>query len=199
MLHTGFGCRQPDRTMPAAAFQICTVRSVADLAAAIGLFRANAASLDIDLGYQNFEAEMAAMPGKYAPPQGELLIARSSDGDALACVGVRPLVAPDVCEMKRLFVVPDGRGLGLGKAMVLASIAAAEDIGYREIRLDTLPTMGAAQALYRALQSNRSRLITPRQSPTPSSCAVRWRCPRGASLAMLAAAAARARPGGDVG
>jgi ribosomal protein S18 acetylase RimI-like enzyme len=54
--------------------------------------------------------------------------------------------------MKRLFVVPDGRGLGLGKAMVLASIVAAEDIGYREIRLDTLPTMGAAQALYRALQ-----------------------------------------------
>lgn len=119
-----------------------------DLAAVIALFRAYAASLDVDLAYQGFEAEMAAMPGKYAPPAGRLLLARSAAGVPLGCVGLRALGAGS-CEMKRLYVAPEGRGSGLGARLVQAVIREAEVIGYREMRLDSLPSMGPAIALYR--------------------------------------------------
>ena len=121
-----------------------------DLPALTSLFRAYAASLPIDLGYQGFDGELAALPGKYAPPAGALLIARDAAGAALGCVAMRPLEA-DICEMKRLYVAPAGRGQGLGRALTLALIEAARTSGYREMRLDTLPTMTDAQKLYRAL------------------------------------------------
>jgi hypothetical protein len=85
-------------------FSIAPVRTPDDLAAAIELFRAYASSLDIDLSYQGFEAEMQAMPGKYAPPAGELLLARRSDGTPVGCVGLRPIEPRGCCEMKRGFV-----------------------------------------------------------------------------------------------
>lgn len=132
-----------------AEFRITPVRRDEDLAATVGLFRAYAASLDIDLAYQGFEAEMAAMPGKYVPPTGELLLARKMDGSAIGCVGLRPLDSNGCCEMKRLFVTPEARGLKLGAQLVETVIATAIRIGYREMRLDTLPTMTAAVALYR--------------------------------------------------
>ena len=113
------------------------------------LFRAYAASLDVDLSYQNFEAEMAAMPGKYAPPAGTLLLARLLDGTAAGCVGLRPMAAKGCCEMKRLYVAPEGRGLGIGRQLVEAVMGHAQRIGYREMRLDTLPSMTGAIALYR--------------------------------------------------
>jgi ribosomal protein S18 acetylase RimI-like enzyme len=137
--------------MAKAAFQIAPVRTLADLDATIGLFRAYAASLDVDLSYQDFEGEMAAMPGKYAPPGGELLLARDADGKAIGSVGLRPLDVPGCCEMKRLYVSPEGRGCGLGQALVTALFAEAERAGYREMRLDTLASMIGAQALYRKL------------------------------------------------
>jgi ribosomal protein S18 acetylase RimI-like enzyme len=121
----------------------------ADLAAVVALFRAYAASLDVDLAYQGFEAEMAAMPGKYAPPAGRLLLARSAEGGPLGCVGLRALASPGCCEMKRLYVAPEGRGTGIGIRLVEALIREAEAIGYREMRLDSLPSMGPAIALYR--------------------------------------------------
>ncbi|MGI8526620.1 MAG: GNAT family N-acetyltransferase [Pseudolabrys sp.] len=130
------------------ASRIEPVRNSADLAAAIRLFRAYASSLEIDLGYQDFEGEMAAMPGKYAPPAGELLIARD-DGEPVGCVGLRPIEPPDCFEMKRLYVAPEKRGTGLGRRLIDAIINEAERIGYREMRLDTLPTMSEAIALYR--------------------------------------------------
>ncbi len=129
--------------------RIAPVRSPDDLAAAITLFRDYADSLPIDLGYQDFEGEMAAMPGKYAPPKGKLLLARSHDGGAIGCVGLRPIEPQGCCEMKRLYVAPDGRGLRLGERLVTEVIAAAERIGFREMRLDTLPTMNVAISLYR--------------------------------------------------
>jgi ribosomal protein S18 acetylase RimI-like enzyme len=123
----------------------------ADLPALSQLFRAYAASLPIDLGYQGFDGELAALPGKYAPPSGALLIARDASGEALGCVAMRPLETPGICEMKRLYVAPEGRGRGLGKALALAIIDAARAAGHSDMLLDTLPTMHDAQALYRAL------------------------------------------------
>jgi ribosomal protein S18 acetylase RimI-like enzyme len=130
-------------------FRIEAVRNTRDLGAAIALFRAYANSLDIDLGYQDFEGEMASMPGKYAPPGGELLLARNRDGEAIGCVGLRPITPNGCCEMKRLYVTPQGRGSGLGEKLVADIVRIAEERGYREMRLDTLPTMASAIALYR--------------------------------------------------
>ena len=138
--------------MPEAVFpSITAVRTPQDLSATVGLFEDYVASLGIDLAYQDFAAELAAMPGRYAPPGGELLLARAPDGAAVGCVALRALAIPGACEMKRLYVSPAGRGSGLGRQLARAIIEAAERIGYREMRLDTLPSMAGAQALYRTL------------------------------------------------
>lgn len=120
----------------------------AGLADAARLFRAYAESLPIDLGYQGFEAELAALPGKYAPPAGALLIARAPAGEAIGCVALRPIEGDGICEMKRLYVRPEARGSGLGGALIAAILHAAYAAGYKEMRLDTLPTMHAALAMY---------------------------------------------------
>jgi ribosomal protein S18 acetylase RimI-like enzyme len=125
--------------------------TASDLPAITQLFRAYAASLPIDLGYQGFDGELASLPGKYAPPAGALLIARDANGAALGCVAMRPLDERGVCEMKRLYVAPAGRGQGLGKHLARAIIEAARAAGHHEMRLDTLASMHEAQALYRAL------------------------------------------------
>lgn len=135
--------------MPAPAFTIQPVRTPDDLMAAATLFRLYAEALEIDLAYQGFEDELAGLPGKYAPPAGEILLARASSGQPLGCVAVRPLTE-QVCEMKRLYVAPQARGMGLGKALVEAIIDLARKAGYREMRLDTLDTMAAAIGLYRS-------------------------------------------------
>jgi len=132
-------------------FRITPVRTAAALDATATLFRAYAASLEIALAYQDFEGEMAAMPGKYAPPAGELLLARDADAKAIGCVGLRPLDICGCCEMKRLYVCPEERSSGVGQGLIDALVEVAQRIGYREIRLDTLSSMTAAQALYRKL------------------------------------------------
>jgi ribosomal protein S18 acetylase RimI-like enzyme len=135
--------------MPGARFQILPAKSAADLTAAATLFRAYAASLPINLAYQGFEAELAALPGKYSPPSGALLLARGKNGAPLGCVALRAIEPEGCCEMKRLYVLPEGRRLGLGRALVAAVVSEAARIGYREIRLDTLSSMTEALALYR--------------------------------------------------
>jgi ribosomal protein S18 acetylase RimI-like enzyme len=137
--------------MSKAPFQIVPVRTSADLDATIALLRAYAASLDVDLAYQDFEAEVAAMPGVYAPPSGELLLARNAYGNAVGCVGLRPMDTPGLCEMKRLYVSPEARRGSVGTSLVDTLITVAQQFGYREMRLDTLPSMSQAQALYRKL------------------------------------------------
>jgi ribosomal protein S18 acetylase RimI-like enzyme len=131
------------------SFRIAPVRTATDLASTVKLFSAYAASLDVDLSYQDFEAGMEATPGKYAPLAGELLLARHSNGTPVGWVGLRPIEHHGCCEMKRLYVSPEGRGFGLGERLVDAIVKEAERIGYLEIRLDTLPSMAEAIALYR--------------------------------------------------
>ena len=115
------------------------------------LFREYADQIGVDLSYQHFDAELAALPGVYAPPLGALLLAIGADGVPAGCVAVRKTPAPDCCEMKRLHVRPAMRGTGLGRALAMAAIEAATRIGYARMRLDTLPPMMTAQALYRSL------------------------------------------------
>jgi len=105
------------------------------------LFREYAAGLGVDLSFQGFDEEVAALPAGY-----DVLLVAGSDG----CVGVRPY-SDGVCEMKRLYVRPSARGTGLGKELAEAAIAHARDLGYRAMRLDTMPMMESAQALYESL------------------------------------------------
>ena len=121
-----------------------------DLAQIRRLFRSYADWLGVDLCFQGFERELAELPGCYAPPSGRLLIARVG-GDVVGCVGLRPL-EPGICEMKRLWVEPGFGGRGIGRALAESIVAAAREIGYERMRLDTLPErMPAAQHLYRSL------------------------------------------------
>ena len=139
-----------------SAFTIFPVTSPEDLTATIKLFEAYAESLGIDLTFQDFATEMASMPGKYASPTGTLLLARNNgSGEAIGCVGLRPLVDPlgrhGICEMKRLYVDPEGRGTGAGKALAERVVAEAKSLGYEALRLDTLPHMESARGLYRRM------------------------------------------------
>lgn len=119
----------------------------ADFAQVASLFGQYAASLPVDLNAQGFAEEIAHLPGPYAPPDGALLLA-CKDGDVLGCIALKRL-APGVAEIKRLYVVPQGRGLGVGRTLVAAILKEAAILGYREIKLDTLPHMTQAIALYR--------------------------------------------------
>jgi ribosomal protein S18 acetylase RimI-like enzyme len=133
-----------------SAFVIEDARTPEDVASVERLVREYAASLPVDLGYQDFDDELLGFPGKYAGPGGALLLARTATGAAIGCVALRPLDG-STCEMKRLYVAPEGRGLGAGLGLVRALIARAAALGYDAMVLDTLPSMKRAVGLYEAL------------------------------------------------
>jgi ribosomal protein S18 acetylase RimI-like enzyme len=113
------------------------------------LFEEYASSLGVSLDFQNFASELATLPGDYAPPEGRLLIA-FCQGQAAGCIGLRKL-ADRTCEMKRLYVRPEFRGAKIGRALAEALTAQAREIGYTRMRLDTLPSMERARAMYASL------------------------------------------------
>lgn len=134
------------------AVQLAPARFPDDLDVVGDLFREYAQSLGIDLSFQSFDAELAGLPGVYAPPAGRLLLARDDAGAALGCVALRKVPElPDTCEMKRLYLRPVARGTGLGRRLAQAICAEARAAGYQHIVLDTLPSMQAAVSMYRAL------------------------------------------------
>lgn len=132
-----------------AGFDIAEARNGADVAMVADLFDAYAASLPIDLSYQGFAAERASLPGQYAPPGGALLLARDARKAGIGCIALRASGAGRG-EIKRLYVAPAARGMGLGKALLAAVTRAAAGLGHRALCLDTLPFMAEAQALYLA-------------------------------------------------
>ena len=131
--------------------KVVPARSAQDLECTAQLFAAYAESLGLDLSFQDFDAELKSLPGKYAPPTGEVLLARDSTGTAVGCVAVRPLSPPDCCEMKRLYILPTRRGLGVGKKLLHEILDIAASLEYSEIKLDTLPSMSQAISLYESV------------------------------------------------
>lgn len=124
--------------------------SSSQIAEARELFGEYAHSLGFSLCFQNFDHELASLPGHYAPPEGRLLLAEY-DAELAGCVALHKL-GSGVCEMKRLYLRPQFRGQGLGRALAERIIAEARQIGYQSMRLDTVePVMKSAVAMYRTL------------------------------------------------
>jgi GNAT superfamily N-acetyltransferase len=149
-----------------AGLTIFQAESAAQLAQVRELFREYALSLNFSLCFQNFDRELAELPGEYSPPYGRLLLAEFR-GDTAGCVALHKW-NQEVCEMKRLYLRPRFRGKGLGRILAEAAIAEASKIGYRRMRLDSVePVMADAVAMYRKLGF---RPIAPyRANPMPGT------------------------------
>lgn len=113
------------------------------------LFLEYAAALGVDLSFQNFDEEIAGLPGAYVPPLGRLLIAFDMS-HPIGCVALRQ-IDQETAELKRLYVRPEGRGRGAGRQLASSAVEFARRAGYGRIRLDTLPSMNEAAALYTSM------------------------------------------------
>ena len=119
----------------------------ADLAVVRELFMSYARSLGFKTCFQGFDKEIESLPGEYAPPSGRLLLAES-DGQILGVIALRSLDHDGACEIKRLYVEPSARGMALGRRLTEAILGEAREIGCRSVRLETLPSMVAANVIY---------------------------------------------------
>ena len=134
---------------PAASLRIEEAVTGEILEQVRALFLEYAGSLPFGLGFQNFEEELADLPGEYAPPNGRLLLARW-EGAPAACAALRPF-GPGDCEMKRMYVRPAVRGKGIGRVLAARLVADARSIGYARMLLDTHPSMREAIELYHSM------------------------------------------------
>lgn len=132
-----------------ADVRISAASTTAEFEAVRGLFRDYARTPDVDVCVVGFDEEIRALPGVYAEPSGAVLLAQLMGAPA-GCVAIKP-VDESTAEMKRLFVRPEARGRKIGERLALAAIAAARARGYRRLRLDTLPSMTEARAIYSRL------------------------------------------------
>lgn len=148
-----------------AAFQIRRAAFPGDRAAVVDIWREYVSSPSVSLEYQDNEREFAALPGKYRLPEGCVLLGEI-EGRLTGCVAFRKASA-QVCEMKRLYVRPRGRGTGLGRALVAAVIAEACKAGYTEMRLDVLAEFDTAQKLYASFGFADAAPIS--HNPTPGA------------------------------
>ena len=135
------------------AMQLVAGHTPAHLPAVRELFVEYANALGLDFCFQNFDQELAELPGKYAPPSGRLFLALS-DGQAVGCVALRKL-EENICELKRLYVRPQFRAQSTGRQLTEAIIGAAREVGYGRMRLDTLASLKPAIALYESLGFQR--------------------------------------------
>jgi putative acetyltransferase len=139
--------------LPTPDIQLITPQTPDHLQATRLIFQEYADELGIDLGFQDFDTELAELPGNYAAPQGALLLAMI-DGDLAGCCALRQLDSvdyPNACEMKRLYVRKPFRRFGLGRQLADATLDAARVAGYHHVLLDTLSDMESARALYEDL------------------------------------------------
>lgn len=146
--------------------QIIEGHASGHLAVVRELFEEYAKAIEVDLCFQSFDRELAELPGRYAPPRGRLLLALDK-AEIAGCAALRE-IGDGVCEMKRLYMRPAFRGRGLGRKLAKAIIAAAHEIGYERMRLDTLGSMKEAIRLYKSLGFSR---IEPYYH-NPMGCAV---------------------------
>jgi putative acetyltransferase len=141
--------------MPSAAPDQWVIERVGEGSDALpslkALLRDYAQWLQVDLCFQSFEQELDGLPGEYQAPLGGLWVAGPSASQVMACVALRPQTGSDIAELKRLYVSPAARGLGLGRRLTECAMDFARTVEYRAIRLDTLPQMQEAQGLYRSL------------------------------------------------
>ena len=145
--------------------ELVQAQSHDDLLAARQLFMEYADWLGVDLCFQGFQQELDGLPGDYAPPDGQLLLA-AEDDQAVGCVAMRKL-GDGICEMKRLYVRPEHRGKGLGRKLAEAIIQEARATGYQKMRLDSLMSLKEAAGLYRSLGFTE---ISPyRHNPLPDA------------------------------
>ncbi|HEX5803825.1 MAG TPA: GNAT family N-acetyltransferase [Azospira sp.] len=155
----------------------------------VAIFREYVASPRANLDFQDYESEFADLPGKYAAPEGTLLLAWR-DGAVVGCAALRPVDAHS-CEMKRVYVRPAARGEGLGRRLVERIIAVAGDLGYSRICLDVLPEFTVAQRLYQTLDFRPASPVTFNPVPGTRFLALDLAPPR-----RVGAAPAPATPGG---
>lgn len=141
------------RRLNLSLMQIIAAHQPAQLPAVRELFTEYANSIEIALCFQSFDRELAELPGKYAPPEGRLFLALEQELPA-GCVALRK-IGDGICEMKRLYVRPAFRGGGLGRRLANETILAAREVGYLQMRLDTLSSMTPAIALYESLGFQR--------------------------------------------